>query len=157
MDGAVAARWFGKSEARADAPCGGVAVAGSSTTMWRRETLRWHWRPDRTTVRWRRIAQMLGPLLGRVVIHSWRQGGTTWSLLVAREKPTAGVRRHRPSRRERWRWRLDDEGARVPTGGRTRGDIGLGGCARNIAREGLAVPPKPPPNSVSAVFPKLPP
>ena len=51
----------------------------------------------------------------------------------------------------------DDEGARVPAGGRTRGDIGLGGCAINIAREGLAVPPKPPPNSVLAVFPKLPP
>ena len=34
---------------------------------------------------------------------------------------------------------------RVPAGGRTRGDIGLGGCARNIAREGLAGPPKPPP------------
>ena len=45
----------------------------------------------------------------------------------------------------------------VLVGGRTRGDIGLGGCAGNIAREGLAVPPKPPPNSVSAVFPKLPP
>ena len=45
----------------------------------------------------------------------------------------------------------------VLAGGRTRGDIGLGGCAGNIAREGLAVPPKPPPNSVSAVFPKLPP
>ena len=44
-----------------------------------------------------------------------------------------------------------------PAGGRTRGDIGLGGCAGNIAREGFAVPPKPHPNSVSAVFPKLPP
>ena len=50
--------------------------------------------------------------------------------MVAREKPTAGMHRHRPSRRERWRWRLVDEGARVPAGGRTRGDIGLGGCAR---------------------------
>jgi len=142
------ARWqqdgLDKSEVRADGPCGGVAVAGSSTTMRRRETLRWRWRPDRTTVRWRRTAQMLGPLLGRVAIHSWRQGGTAWSLLVAREKPTAGMRRRRPSQS-------------VLVGGRTRGDIGLGGCARNIAREGLAVPPKPPPNSVSAVFPKLPP
>ena len=45
----------------------------------------------------------------------------------------------------------------VLAGGRTRGDIELGGCAGNIAREGLAVPPKPPPNSVSAVFLKLPP
>ena len=45
----------------------------------------------------------------------------------------------------------------VLVGGRTHGDIGLGGCAGNIAREGLAVPPKPPSNSVSAVFPKLPP
>ena len=97
------ARWqrdgLDKSEARADAPCGGIAVAGSSTTMWRRETLRWRWRPDRTTMRWRRIAQMLGPLLGRVAIHSWLQGGTAWSLLVAREKPTAGMHRRRP----RWR------------------------------------------------------
>src|SRR6185312_13727723 len=39
---------------------------------------------------------------GRVVIHSWRQGGTAWSLLVAREKPTAGMRRRRPSRRVFW-------------------------------------------------------
>lgn len=113
------ARWqqdgLDKSEACADGPCGGVAVAGSSTTMRRRETLRWSWRPDRTTVRWRRAAQMLGPLLGRVAIHSWRQGGTTWSLLVAREKPTAGMRRRRPSRRgsggrsDTWRhraWRV---------------------------------------------------
>ena len=52
-----------KSEARADAPCGGIAMAGSSMTMRRRETLRWRWRPDWTTVRWRRAAQMLGPLL----------------------------------------------------------------------------------------------
>jgi hypothetical protein len=58
---------------------------------------------------------------------------------------------------EGWRWRLDDEGARDPAGGQTRGDVGLGGCAGNIAGEGLVVPPKPPPNSVSAVFPKLPP
>ena len=29
---------------------------------------------------------MLGPLLGRVAIHSWRQGGTAWSLLVAQKK-----------------------------------------------------------------------
>ena len=36
---------------------------------------------------------MLGPLLGRVAIHSWSQGGTAWSLLVAREKPTARMRR----------------------------------------------------------------
>src|SRR6185503_11703630 len=36
---------------------------------------------------------MLGPLLGRVAIHSWSQGGTAWSLLVAREKPTARIRR----------------------------------------------------------------
>jgi len=113
------ARWqrdgLDKSEARADAPCGGVAVAGSSTTMRRRETLRWRWRPDRMTVRWRRAAQMLGPLLGRVAIHSWRQGGTAWSLLVAREKPTAGMRRRRPSwrgsggRSDTWRhraWRV---------------------------------------------------
>ena len=90
------------SKTRADAPCGGVAMVGSSTTMRRRETLRWCWRPDRTTVRWRRTAQMLGPLLGRVVIHSWCQGGTTWSLLVAREKPTAGMRRRRPSQRVFW-------------------------------------------------------
>ena len=107
------ARWqrdgLDKSEARADAPCGGVAVAGSSTTM------RWRWRPDRMTVRWRRAAQMLGPLLGCVAIHSWRQGGMAWSLLVAREKPTAGMRRRRPSRRgsggrsDTWRhraWRV---------------------------------------------------
>src|SRR6185436_3119061 len=98
------ARWqrdgLDKSETRADAPCGGVAVAGSSTIMRRRETLRWHWRPDRTTVRWSRAAQILGPLLGRVVIHSWRQGGSAWSLLVAREKPMAGMRRRWPSRRE---------------------------------------------------------
>jgi len=113
------ARWqrvgLDKSKARADAPCGGVAVAGSSTTMRRRETLRWRWRPDRMTVRWRRTAQMLGPLLGRVAIHSWCQGGTAWSLLVAREKPTAGMRRRRPSRRgsggrsDTWRhraWRV---------------------------------------------------
>ena len=50
------ARWqrdgLDKSEARADGPCGGIAVAGSSTTIRRRETLQWHWRPDRTTVRW---------------------------------------------------------------------------------------------------------
>ena len=100
-----------KSEARADGPCGG----GSSTTMRRWETLRWRWRPNRTTVRWRRAAQMLGPLLGHVAIHSWRQGGTAWSLLVAREKPTAGMRRRRPSRRgsggrsDTWRhraWRV---------------------------------------------------
>ena len=45
----------------------------------------------------------------------------------------------------------------VLAGGRTHGDIGLGRCAGNIAWEGLAVPPKPPPNSFSAVFPKLPP
>ena len=50
---------------------------------------------------------------------------------------------------------MDDEGARVPAGGRTRGDIRLGRGAGNIAWEGLVVPPKPPPNSVSAVFPKL--
>ena len=85
-----------KSVAHANAPCGGVAVAGSSMTMRRRETLRWRWRPDRSTVQWRRAAQMLGPLLGHVAIHSWRQGGTAWSLLVAREKPTAGMcRKHR--------------------------------------------------------------
>ena len=92
-----------KSEARADEPCGGVTVAGSSTPMWRRETLRWRWRPDRTTMRWRRMAQMLGPLLGRVAIHSWLQGGMAWSLLVAREKPMAGMHRRRPSRRVFWR------------------------------------------------------
>ena len=34
---------------------------------------------------------------------------------------------------------------------------GLAGVPGNIAREGFAVPPKPHPNSVSAVFPKLPP
>jgi len=124
------ARWqrdgLDKSEARADAPCGGVAVAGSSTTMRRRETLRWRWRPDRMTVRWRRTAQMLGPLLGRVAIHSWCQGGTAWSLLVAREKPTAGMRRRRPSRRgsggrsDTWRhraWRV----CRKHRAGRFRG------------------------------------
>jgi len=105
-----------KSVARADAPCGGVAVAGSSTTMRRRETLRWRWRPDRMTVRWRRAAQMLGPLLGREAIHSWRQGGTAWSLLVPREKPTAGC--------------VDvGQVEEVSAGGRTRGVIGLGGCA----------------------------
>ena len=91
-----------KSMAHADVPRGGVAVVGSSTTTRRRVTLRWCWRPDRTTVRWIRIAQMLGPLLGRVVIRSWRQGGTAWSLLVAREKPTAGMRRCRPSQRVFW-------------------------------------------------------
>ena len=100
------ARWqrdgLDKSEARADAPCGGVAVAGSSMIMRRRETLWWRWRPDRMTVRWRRAAQMLGPLLGRIAIHSWRQGGTAWSLLVAREKPTAGMHRRWPSRRVFW-------------------------------------------------------
>ena len=102
------------------------------------------------------MAQMLRPLLGRVAIHTWLQGGTAWSLLVAREKPMAGMHRRRPSRREIGDGVMDDEGARVPAGGRTRGDIGLGGCAGNIAREGFPVPPKPPPNSVSAVFPKLP-
>ena len=34
---------------------------------------------------------------------------------------------------------------------------GLAGVPGNIAREGFAVPPKPHPNSVSAIFPKLPP
>ena len=34
---------------------------------------------------------------------------------------------------------------------------GLAGVPGNITREGFAVPPKPHPNSVSAVFPKLPP
>ena len=34
---------------------------------------------------------------------------------------------------------------------------GLAGVPGNIAREGFAVPPKSHPNSVSAVFPKLPP
>ena len=101
------ARWqrdgLDKSEARADAPCGGIAVAGSSTTMWRRETLRWRWRPDRTTMQGRRMAQMFGPLLGRIAIHSWLQGGTAGSLLVAREKPMARMRRRRPSRRVFWR------------------------------------------------------
>jgi len=115
-----------KSEARVYAPCGGVAVTGSSTTMRRRETLLWRWRPDRMTMRWRRAAQMLGPLLGRVAIHSWRQGGTAWSLLVAREKPTAGMRRRRPSRRgsggrsDTWRhqaWRV----CRKHRAGRFRG------------------------------------
>ena len=155
------ARWqrdgLDKSEARADAPCGGVAVAGSSTTMRRRETLRWRWRPDRTTVRWRRAAQMLGPLLGRVVIHSWRQGGSAWSLLVAREKPTARMRRRRPSRREM----AMASGMTKALGLRREvGHVvtsGLAGVPGNIAREGFAVPPKPHPNSVSAVFPKLPP
>src|SRR6185312_420517 len=98
------ARWqrdgLDKSEARADGPCGGVAVAGSSMTMRRRETLRWRWRPDRMTVRWRRAAQMLGPLLGRVAIHSWRQGETAWSLLGCADVGQVG------------------EG---PAGGRTRG------------------------------------
>ena len=129
-----------KSEARADAPCGGVAVAGSSTTM------RWRWRPDRMTVRWRRAAQMLGPLLGRVAIHSWRQDGTAWSLLVAREKPTAGMRRRRPSRRgsggrsDTWRhraWRV----CRKHRAGRFRGssktapELGFGSFSQNCPRE----------------------
>jgi len=34
---------------------------------------------------------------------------------------------------------------------------GLAGVPGNIAREGFAVPPKRHPNSISAVFPKLPP
>ena len=143
-----------KSEARADTPCGGIAVAGSSTTIRRRETLRWRWRPDWMTVRWRRAAQMLGPLLGRVAIHSWSQGGTAWSLLVAREKPTAGMRRRRPSRREMamasgmtkalgfWR-----EVGHVATSG-------LAGVPGNITREGLAGPPKPPPELGFGSFPK---
>ena len=50
---------------------------------------------------------------------------------------------------------MDDEGARVPVGGRTRGDIGLGGCAGNIAREGFAVPPKTAPELGFGSFPKI--
>ena len=49
---------------------------------------------------------------------------------------------------------MDDEGARVPAGGRTRCDIGLGGCAGNIAREGFAVPPKTAPELGFSSFPK---
>ena len=44
-----------------------------------------------------------------------------------------------------WDASMSAKSERVPVGGRTRGDIGLGGCAGNITREGLAVPPKPPP------------
>ena len=159
--GTQMARWqrdgLDKSEARADAPCGGVAVAGSSTTMRRRETLRWRWRPDRMTVRWRRAAQMLGPLLGRVAIHSWRQRRDGVEFVGSSRKTNGGDASTSAKSDRDGDGIRDDEGARVPAGGRTRGDIGLGGCARNITREGLAVPPKPPPNSVSAVFPKLPP
>jgi hypothetical protein len=37
---------------------------------------------------------------GPRAIHSWRQGGTAWSLLVPREKPTVVMRQRRPSWRE---------------------------------------------------------
>ena len=56
-----------------------------------------------------------------------------------------------------WNASMSAKSERVPAGGRTHGDIGLGRCAGNIAWEGLAVPPKPPLNSISVVFPKLPP
>jgi len=116
-DGAVAASRFGQERGACRCTMRRRCSGGSSTTMRRRETLRWRWRPNRTTVRWRRTAQMLGPLLGRVAIHSWRQGGTAWSLLVPREKPTAGC--------------VDvGQVEEVSAGGRTRGVIGLGGCAR---------------------------
>ena len=145
-----------KSEARADAPCGGVAVAGSSTTMRRRETLRWRWRPDRTTVRWRRAAWMLGPLLGRgrsTPGIKTRRRGVCWYLEKNQRLGCVDV----DQVGGRWRWRLDDEGARVPAGGRTRGDIGLGGCAGNITRDRFGGSSKTSPDSVSAVFQKLPP
>ena len=133
-----------KSEARADGPCGGIAVAGSSTTMRRRETLQWHWRPGRMTVRWLRAAQMLGPLLRRVAIHSWSQGGTAWSLLVAQEKPTTGMRRRWPS----WRGFRREVG-HVAT-------LGLAGVPETSHGKVWRVLQNRPPNSVSAVFPKLP-
>jgi len=54
---------------------------------------------------------------GLRAIHSWRQGRTAWSLLVPREKPTAGC--------------VDvGQVEEVSAGGRARGVIGLGGCAR---------------------------
>ena len=106
------------------------------------------------TVRWRRAAQMLGPLLGRVAIHSWRQGETAWSLLVAREKPMAGMRRRRPSRREM----AMASGMTKALGFRREvGHVatsGLAGVPGNITREGLAGPPKPPPELGFGSFPK---
>jgi len=57
----------------------------------------------------------------------------------------------------------DGDGVRDDEGTRFRREVGhvatsgMAGVPGNIVREGFAVPPKPYPNSVSAVFPKLPP
>src|SRR6185503_17400994 len=72
-------------------------------------------------------------------------------------KPTAGMCRRRPSRSEMAMasWMTKALGFRREVG--HVATSGLAGVPGNIAREGFAVPPKPHPNSVSAVFPKLPP
>ena len=134
--------------------------------MRRRETLRWRWKPGRATVRWRRAARMLGPLLGRgrsTPGTNTRLRGVCWYLGKNQHGESTSAKSERdgdgvvaPGGGLRGQVGEDGESSRAPAGGRTRGDIGLGGCAGNITREGLAVPPKPPPNSVSAVFPKLP-
>ena len=156
-DGAVAARWFGQERGTCRCTmrrrCGGRelddhAEAGDLAVALEA-------RPDDRAVEkggpdaWATAGPRCDPFLAprRVGVEFVGSSGKTngWdaSTSAESERDGDGVR--------------DDEGARVPAGGRTRGDIGLGGCAGNIAREGLAVPPKPPPNSVSAVFPKLPP
>ena len=94
------------------------------------------------TVRWRRAAQMLGPLLGRVAIHSWHQGETAWSLLVAREKPTVGMCRRRPSRRETEMasWHLAE--ACGVMSGRMAKALGLRREVGHMATSGLADVPE---------------
>ena len=112
--------------------------------MRRRETLRWRWRPDR--IAWATAGPRCDPLLvprrdGVEFVGSSRKTNSRDASTSAKsDRDGDGVR--------------DDEGARVPAGGRTRGNIGLGGCAGNIAREGFAVPPKTAPELGFGSFPK---
>ena len=130
MDGAVAARWFGQERGACRCTmqrhCGGWelddhAEAGDLAVVLEA-------RPDDRAVEkggpdaWATAGPRCDPFLAprrdgvEFVGSSGKTNGWDASTSAKSERDGDGVR--------------DDEGARVPAGGRTRGDIGLGGCAR---------------------------
>jgi hypothetical protein len=156
-DGAVAARWFGQERGTCQCTmrrrCGGRelddhAEAGDLA-------LALEARPDDRAVEkggpnaWATAGPRCDPFLAprrdgvEFVGSSGKTNGWDASTSAESERDGDGV--------------MDDEGARVPAGGRTRGDIGLGGCARKHRAGRFGGSSKTAPNSVLTVFPKLPP
>ena len=151
MDGAVAARWFGQERGACRCTmrrrCGGRELNDLVVALEARSDDRAVEKggPDAWATAGPRCDPFLAPRRDGVefVGSLGKTNGWDASTSAESERDGDGVR--------------DDEGASFRREVGHVATSGLAGVPGNIAREGFAVPPKPPPNSVSAVFPKLPP